>query len=294
MNPSGQKRGRWTGDVSTSTTTIPWSIKVEKKQLSSPIELTCVPTETIPSGTQREATIMEMIENDCSFTKGEMIEVLTQKVYLSLLSEQVTLCTISRLMWAALRGKNATVRSLLELEKGYLPEGVTPLMLAAKQGHIGTVCILLDEFKEMRCKKGYTALMHAVLGGHYFCVEALLCEAKISTNEGITPLHLAAHLGNDKMLRLFHQDFQACPIDSNGLTPLMYAAKEGHEKCVEMLAQHQAMKITKNGDSALILAVKGNHLGAVRVLIVHERPMIREALEVCVDVDIRRTLLSHK
>lgn len=84
------------------------------------------------------------------------------------------------LMCAAANGNSGCLEMLLEakVEKDCKDlYGNTPLILAANNGSVECVNLLLKHYKEnidSTNKRGYTALMHAAEGGHKECVKALV------------------------------------------------------------------------------------------------------------------------
>ena len=69
-------------------------------------------------------------------------------------------------------------------------EGVTALMMAAKQGHAALCKQLLPMADlEARCKKGWSAFIHACASGQADCAEVLVradCDTKVKDNAGLT------------------------------------------------------------------------------------------------------------
>ncbi len=89
----------------------------------------------------------------------------------------------------------------------------TPLMWAAKEGHIDCVEFLIQNGAQLDLKDehGWTALHHATYGGHLEVMKRLV-EAGQDVNQG----------GSWKR------------------TPLMEAARKGHTDCVQYLIQNGA------------------------------------------------------
>ncbi|KAK9420441.1 putative BZIP domain-containing protein [Seiridium unicorne] len=81
----------------------------------------------------------------------------------------------------------------------------------------------------------------------------------------LSPIHMAAQKGNDRIVRMLAQRGIDCNVkDSHGLTPIMYAVIGGHEDVVRsLISQHAHISPTNcNGrrkPSALHLAVSHRH-----------------------------------
>ncbi|KAJ8926301.1 hypothetical protein NQ314_021341 [Rhamnusium bicolor] len=208
-------------------------------------------------------------------------------------------------------------------------EGCTPLHLAAAYDHEGKCVEYLLSHKAdptMKDNRGFTPLHYAIAGGNVNGVGIMLlnneykmkehrgrqehCDQKKFVETGtvdITPLHLAAKLGNIDILRMVMPHCDDVNIKTNqGVTPLILAAREGHAQCVHFLLRFGAKVAladsinnmtpvhysAKNGHSqcltlllhntedqdvvnmldrqhrtALMLAVSGNHIECVQTLL---------------------------
>lgn len=83
---------------------------------------------------------------------------------------------------------------------GSFYHNVTPLMVAAKRGHVQVVQFLLDAGAEINAQDdlGMTALMYATQAGQIPVVQALLkrgADIKVKNRQGETALDLAEKLG---------------------------------------------------------------------------------------------------
>ncbi|MEQ2298838.1 Ankyrin-1, partial [Ameca splendens] len=86
---------------------------------------------------------------------------------------------------------------------------------------------------------------------------------------GYTPLHVACHYGNIKMVKFLLQ--QQANVNSKtrlGYTPLHQAAQQGHTDIVTLLLKHGAQpnEITTHGMSALAIAKRLGYISVIDVL----------------------------
>ncbi|XP_010765008.1 ankyrin-1-like [Notothenia coriiceps] len=86
---------------------------------------------------------------------------------------------------------------------------------------------------------------------------------------GYTPLHVACHYGNIKMVKFLLQ--QQANVNSKtklGYTPLHQAAQQGHTDIVTLLLKHAALpnETTTNGTSALAIAKRLGYISVIDVL----------------------------
>jgi len=89
---------------------------------------------------------------------------------------------------------------------------------------------------------------------------------------GLTPLHWAAlngHLAVARALLAHHADVKA--VSNKGYSPLQWAASEGHERIVRLLLDSGAEANTKDvyGDAPLIEAAGGGYLNTLKILLAH-------------------------
>ncbi|KAI1885208.1 hypothetical protein AGOR_G00217810 [Albula goreensis] len=178
------------------------------------------------------------------------------------------------LLASAAHAGAAEVVELL-LSRGADPEladnqGQSPLTLAARQGHVGTLRVLLDwagragetvanAMVEHADAEGWTPLRLAAWGGHREAVHLLLAsgaEVDGSDPEGRTALRAAAWGGHEEILLiLLNHGAQADRADREGRTPLIAAAYMGHREAVEILLDHGAAVDLKDGDGRTALSV---------------------------------------
>jgi ankyrin repeat protein len=165
--------------------------------------------------------------------------------------------------------------------------GVTPLHLAAVNGNAATLERLIKAGADPNAAgaDGETALMTVARGGHVDAAEALLkhgvgVDAR-ETWHGQTALMWAAAQGHPKMIRTlvahgadinarsnveqWERQITAEPRDKwlppGGLTPLLFAAREGCVECVPVLAELGAdvNATTPDGISAIVIALINGH-----------------------------------
>ncbi|KAH6949109.1 ankyrin repeat-containing domain protein [Fusarium avenaceum] len=120
-------------------------------------------------------------------------------------------------------------------EHSYNPDGLTPIMLAAQQGHGSVVRLLLDH-KSIQLDATHgcgTALSLAAANGHRDILEMLMADGRIDINQtsedGNTSLHLAASVPHkDVVQALLRSDtINMNSQDYFGRTPLLAAAGAG-------------------------------------------------------------------
>jgi len=170
----------------------------------------------------------------------------------------------------------AATRDHLEACETLLKAGADPfigkngqnvLHKAAYYGTVKAIPIFAANKQLLNAKDTYgnTPLILAVFGGHSHACEALLkagADPSITDKNGHDALHIAARLGNYYVFDCFVANKQLLNAkDTDGLTPLMHAASEGHPKVCEALLKAGAdLSITKGGilgiggDNALDLA----------------------------------------
>ncbi|XP_043944757.1 ankyrin repeat domain-containing protein 16 [Protopterus annectens] len=155
----------------------------------------------------------------------------------------------------------------------------TPLHTAAMHGCSEVVDILLERCgytPDSRDSCGVTPFTDAVRNGHTDIAKLLMKKHKASfvqvDNMGAQPLHQTAVTAQDLAIHFLicelGADVNAKATDLQ-LTPLHYAAKEGHAGTIQMLLSLGADVHSKDkkGRSALHMACAGQHVECVRVLL---------------------------
>jgi uncharacterized protein len=140
------------------------------------------------------------------------------------------------------------------LNKGMDPNtvdagGNTLLILAARDGHLSTVDLLIKRKAKVSARNfaGDSALMMAVLKGEMAVAKRLL-EAGAPVNQsGWTPLMYAAYEGRADMVELLlARGAEVNARSPNLSTPLMLAARNGHMEAVRLLLKAGAETELKN------------------------------------------------
>jgi uncharacterized protein len=184
------------------------------------------------------------------------------------------------------------------------PAGETPLMMAARNGSLAAINALLDRKADVSAKeklRGTTALMWAAEQSHPEAMKLLLAHgadanAKSAPDTRNSRLNLAPtvqeRIEQDKLIEAFangkkiqltpggpavsatdFQDFygQSGKKDGGGLTPLVYAAREGCLECVQVLVDSGAKvnETTDYGWTALLTATQNRHYLIGKYLLDH-------------------------
>lgn len=146
----------------------------------------------------------------------------------------------------------------------------TPLTLAARQGHVGVLQVILDWIHDQQSdtgrtllehadSEGWTALRSASWGGHKEAVKMLLeagAEVDGCDPDGRTALRAAAWGGHEEiLLTLLGHSAKVDSMDHEGRTPLIAAAYMGHKEAVEILLDAGAEVDLADGDRRTALSV---------------------------------------
>ncbi|KAJ8600625.1 hypothetical protein CTAYLR_008984 [Chrysophaeum taylorii] len=155
-------------------------------------------------------------------------------------------------------------------------DGATPLAMAAKNGHVDCVRLLLSHGAEVDAATsdtGATPLLAACHTGKFDCAQLLVSAGadveRRTTDDGSTPLLVAAQNGRTDCVRLLLEmgAFANSPRN-DGATPLLMAAKNGHLPCVKLLLPVSDVD-QPSSKPPLVLASQHGHLETARLLLDH-------------------------
>lgn len=163
------------------------------------------------------------------------------------------------------------------LARGIDPNAVDdqgmPLLLLAAREKSDDVALLLMQDKRTDVDKldpaGENAMMLAAIAQDTPLVKALIDKGAEVNKKGWTPLHYAASIGDDEIVKILLE--ASAYIDAaspNGTTPLMMAARAGHGSTINLLIDQGADPTLKNqiGMSAVDFAKHYNEKDGVDAL----------------------------
>ena len=172
---------------------------------------------------------------------------------------------------AATNGSAALIRMLLDAgvdPNTSTPGGETALMTAARTGKVDAVTLLLDRGAAVNAKDtvhAQTALMWAVLENHSDVVELLLqhgadinAHTKVTITKGeYVPARPAAASGNGIIRQ------RALPTPNGGMTPLLFAIRDGNATMMRLLLDRGADLGQSSGNhtSPLLIALLNGQVG---------------------------------
>lgn len=135
--------------------------------------------------------------------------------------------------------------NLIEAERGE-----TGLMIALREGSMKVFDVLLRSQQldpEVKAFNGDNALMIAAFKGNLRAVEALIERGAEINKTGWTPLHYAAFVGKNDIVKLLLDHSAYIDAESpNKTTPIMMAARAGHIYTVKLLLDEGADATLKN------------------------------------------------
>ena len=162
--------------------------------------------------------------------------------------------------------------------------GLTPLLCAATYGQVEVLRILLHAAADVEArneKTGQTAIMCAGAKGHVEALAVLIdagatVDARGAHDGGITALMWAAIYGHEEAARvLLHAKADAALGKTDDeMSPLLYAAKQGHAGMVEVLlvgawGPSALEKANCHKSTPLLIASEEGHAGIVAKLLEH-------------------------
>jgi ankyrin repeat protein len=166
---------------------------------------------------------------------------------------------------AATNGSAAMIRLLLDSgvdPNTFTPSGETALMTAARVGKVDAVTLLLERGAKVKAKDdvhGQTALMWAVLENHADVVELLLARgADINAHTNVTITkgeYVPARAGGASGNGIIRQ--RALPTPNGGMTPLLFAIRDGNVPMMRLLLDRGASLGESSGNhtSPLLIAL---------------------------------------
>ena len=154
------------------------------------------------------------------------------------------------------------------------PSGETVLMTAARTGKIDAVKALLDHGADVNAKErahAQTALMWAVLENHAEMVEFLLAHgAEVNARTNVTMPkgeYVPAKPGGASGTGIIRQ--RALPTADGGMTPLLFAVRDGNAGMTRLLLEHGAdlHKSSGNRTTPLLIALLNGNVGLATYLL---------------------------
>ncbi|XP_030590264.1 dynein heavy chain 12, axonemal [Archocentrus centrarchus] len=175
----------------------------------------------------------------------------------------------------------------LLLESGANPNACdikkkTPLALAAQNGHLNVVEVLLQKGAHVWCEsESGTILFDAAASGNPDVISLLLehgADPNVPLYSGHLPIHRVAYHGHRLALEHLIPVTKLHAVKESGMSPLHSAAAGGHAQCVEILLKagydpnfmlHPRVRRNYDDDrkSALFFAVSNNDLQCTRLLL---------------------------
>jgi ankyrin repeat protein len=178
---------------------------------------------------------------------------------------------------AAMNGDAGMIRKLLDAgadPNTANPGGETTLMTAARTGRVDAVSLLLDRGAKVNASDtvhAQTALMWAVLENHGDVVKLLLARgADINAHTKVTipkgeyvPARPAAASGTGIIRQ------RALPTADGGMTPLLFAIRDGNAEMVHLLLDHGAdiERSSGNHTTPLLIALLNGQVGLAQELL---------------------------
>jgi uncharacterized protein len=178
---------------------------------------------------------------------------------------------------AATNGNAAMIRILLDAgvdPNTANPGGETALMTAARTGKVDAAALLLDRGANVNAKDtvhAQAALMWAVLENHSDMVKMLLARgADINAHTNITRPkgeYVPARAGGASGTGIIRQ--RALPTPDGGMTPLLFAVRDGNAEMMRLLLEHGSDigQPSGNHTSPLLIALLNGQVGIATELL---------------------------
>jgi uncharacterized protein len=178
---------------------------------------------------------------------------------------------------AATNGSPAMIRRLLDAgadPNSATPGGETALMTAARTGRVDAVTLLLDRGANVNSKDtvhAQTALMWGVLENHPEMVKLLLARgADINAHTNVTVPkgeYVPARAGGASGTGIIRQ--RALPTADGGMTPLLFAVRDGNTEMTRLLLDRGADITQSSGNktSPLLIALLNGQVGLATELL---------------------------
>ncbi|XP_034552211.1 dynein heavy chain 12, axonemal [Notolabrus celidotus] len=178
----------------------------------------------------------------------------------------------------------------------------TPLALAAQNGHLNVVEVLLQKGAHVWCEsESGTILFEAAASGNPDIISLLLdygADPNLPLYSGHLPIHRVAYHGHILALERLIPVTKMEAVKKSGMSPLHSAAAGEHAHCVEMLLKagfdpnfmlHQRVRCNYDDErrSALFFAVSNNNLQCTRLLL-EAGAMVNQDPINCLQVALRQ------
>ncbi|XP_071374581.1 dynein axonemal heavy chain 12 [Centroberyx affinis] len=195
----------------------------------------------------------------------------------------------------------------LLLESGANPNACdiktkTPLALAAQNGHLNVVEVLLKKGAHVWCEsESGTVLFEAAAAGNPDIISLLLehgADPNLPLYSGHMPIHRVAYHGHILALEHLIPVTKMEAVKESGMSPLHSAAAGGHAQCLELLLQagydpnfmlHPRVRSNYDDErrSALFFAVSNNDIQCSRLLL-EAGAMVNQDPINCLQVALRQ------
>lgn len=133
-------------------------------------------------------------------------------------------------------------------------------------------CAKIDSDIDWRGTEGANALINAIRAGPATIVQLFLDKGAVfdAGQNGMSSLHVAAHKGDDAMMRVFLAN-GANPEAATGAgqTPLFFASQGGHVAAIQLLVDRgtDVNVVDKDNRTPLCVAAQGGHVAAIQLLV---------------------------